>query len=384
MPRTKNHAASPAAARSAAHGAPSGAPVPSAGTAPGDPAAAVTAALAAHPDGATTAVIAGAAAISRAAARDALAALETAGAAERTRGGRAGIPDTWRPAAPASPPAPDTAAPAASPEPGGPASHPAAANAASDAEPAQRSPAPATAHPGQDDTGRQDTADDIAAAPPDPAEAAPARDGDGHPAGDSDSADAPPDPAITAQLAGHAGQIANAAAAINSALQAGDLRAALAGIEEISDQAGQARRTLKAALGGAKAHAARPGGLREKVAAHLRGHPGQGFTPHDIHKVLGNSSGAIANALDTLVKLGEAELATEKPRKFRQTATAALGGAATAGDPASDGETLAGAAGTAAMVPVRAMDLRHPGSHAAAARRSRCQSPSGQAYGLIP
>ena len=67
--------------------------------------------------------------------------------------------------------------------------------------------------------------------------AAPARDGVGHPAGDSDSADAPPDPAITAQLAGHAGQIANAAAAINSALQAGDLRAALAGIEEISDQA---------------------------------------------------------------------------------------------------------------------------------------------------
>jgi hypothetical protein len=347
MPRTKNHAASQATARIAAHGAPSGAPVPSAGTAPDDPAAALTAALAAHPDGATTAVIASAAAISRAAARDALAALETAGAAERTRGGRAGIPDTWRPAAPASPPAPDTAAPAASPEPGGPASHPAAANAASDAEPAPRSPAPATAHSGQDDTGRQDTADDIAAAAPHPAEAAPARDGDGHPAGDSDSADAPPDPAITAQLAEHAGQIANAAAAINSALQAGDLRAALAGIEEISDQAGQARRTLRAALGGAKAHTARPAGLREKVAAHLRGHPGQDFTPHDIHKVLGNSSGAIANALDTLVKLGEAELATDKPRKFRHAATGpAPGGAATAGGPAStdDGQTLAGAA----------------------------------------
>ena len=38
----------------------------------------------------------------------------------------------------------------------------------------------------------------------------------------------------------------------------------------------------------------------------------------------GHSSGAIANALDTLVKHGDAELATEKPRRFR------LAGSATA------------------------------------------------------
>ena len=101
----------------------------------------------------------------------------------------------------------------------------------------------------------------------------------------------------------------------------GDLRAALAGLDEIYEQAAQARRSLKAALGGRKTPAARPGGLRDKVLAHLDAHPDGEFTPHEIHKVLGNSSGAIANALDTLVKLGEAELATEKPRRFRRAAS---------------------------------------------------------------
>ena len=37
----------------------------------------------------------------------------------------------------------------------------------------------------------------------------------------------------------------------------------------------------------------------------------------------GHSSGAIANALDTLVKHGDAELATEKPRRFRLAGSAA-------------------------------------------------------------
>ena len=67
--------------------------------------------------------------------------------------------------------------------------------------------------------------------------------------------------------------------------------------------------------------------------------------PHEIHKVLSHSSGAIANALDTLVKLGDAELATEKPRRFRRTAKPA----AAAPEPdransAKDGTELAGAA----------------------------------------
>jgi hypothetical protein len=104
-------------------------------------------------------------------------------------------------------------------------------------------------------------------------------------------------------------------------------------------------------MGGKKAPAARPGGLREKVAVHLRDHPGQDFTPHEIHKVLGNSSGAIANALDTLVKLGEAELATDKPRRFRHaggTTAEPASGTTPAGGQAStasaDDEPVAGAA----------------------------------------
>jgi hypothetical protein len=36
--------------------------------------------------------------------------------------------------------------------------------------------------------------------------------------------------------------------------------------------------------------------------------------------LLGNSSGAIANALDTLVQHGHAELASDKPRRFRLAA----------------------------------------------------------------
>ena len=125
----------------------------------------------------------------------------------------------------------------------------------------------------------------------------------------------------------------------------GDLRAALAGLDEIYEQAAQARRSLKAAIGGRKTPAARPGGLRDKVLAHLDAHPDGEFTPHEIHKVLGNSSGAIANALDTLVKLGEAELATEKPRRFRRAAkpAAAAPGADDAGS-AADSTELAGAA----------------------------------------
>ncbi len=91
-------------------------------------------------------------------------------------------------------------------------------------------------------------------------------------------------------------------------------------MDEIYEQAAQARRSLKAATSGRKAPAVRPGGLRDKVLTHLAAHPGKEFTPHEIHKVLGHSSGAIANALDTLVKLGEAEVATDKPRRFRRAA----------------------------------------------------------------
>ena len=63
--------------------------------------------------------------------------------------------------------------------------------------------------------------------------------------------------------------------------------------------------------------------------------------------MLGHSSGAIANALDTLVKLGEAEVATEKPRRFRRAAQPGRQpppGRHGAGSAQDDGTELAGAA----------------------------------------
>jgi hypothetical protein len=157
-----------------------------------------------------------------------------------------------------------------------------------------------------------------------------------------------PDPALVTDLTERITQIKSAADAAATVLAGdgdGDLRAALTGLDEIAEQAAQARRSLKAALGGRKTPAARPGGLRDKVLAHLDEHPDGAFTPHEIHKVLGNSSGAIANALDTLVKLGEAELATEKPRRFRRAAKPAVAapGADDAGS-AGNSTELAGAA----------------------------------------
>ena len=50
--------------------------------------------------------------------------------------------------------------------------------------------------------------------------------------------------------------------------------AALAGLDEIYEQAAQARRWAKVAVGGQKAPAALPGALGDKVLAHLDAHPG--------------------------------------------------------------------------------------------------------------
>ena len=187
-------------------------------------------------------------------------------------------------------------------------------------------------------------------------EAAPGSDPDGGdaprdedaPADTGGEAGDAPDPALVTDLTERLDQIKAAADAAELVLTAGgDLRAALAGLDEIDEQAAQARRSLKAAIGGRKAPAVRPGGLRDKVLAHLGAHPGAEFTPHEIHKVLGHSSGAIANALDTLVKLGDAEVATEKPRRFRraaQPADAAPGRRPAADGAEQDGTELAGAA----------------------------------------
>jgi hypothetical protein len=194
----------------------------------------------------------------------------------------------------------------------------------------------------QDDEAVPDSGD-----PPDPDDSDAPHDADADADADAggEAGDAP-DPTLVTEVTGRIAQIKTAADAAAGVLAGGgDLRAALTGLDEIAEQAAQARRSLKAALGGRKTPAARPGGLRDKVLAHLDEHPDGQFTPHEIHKVLGNSSGAIANALDTLVKLGEAELATEKPRRFRRAAKPAVA-APGAGDAGSAGNStdLAGAA----------------------------------------
>ena len=97
MARTKTR---PDTAPSAAHAAPDPAPAPDAAAAPGSPAAAVYAALAANP-GSDRRRHRRAAATGKPAARDALLAMETAGTATRVKGGKPGIPDTWTLAGPA-------------------------------------------------------------------------------------------------------------------------------------------------------------------------------------------------------------------------------------------------------------------------------------------
>ena len=370
MAHTKNR---PPAAPGAAHAAPEPAPPPAAAPAPDSPAAAVCAALSAHP-GATIAVIAGAAGTGKPATRDALLAMEAAGAATRVKGGKPGIPDTWtltEPTPPGAHPAAEDeqdGQPGASPD--GAGEDKAADGTGQDetADPALRdddaearasaAPDPATARPEpHDDTPAGDRHKDVpgehdSQAVPDSGDPQDPDNGDGTPGEDTGPADSSgeagdtPDPALVTQIAERITQIKAAADAAATVLTGGgDLRSALAGLDEITEQAAQARRSLKAAAGGRNTPAARPGGLRDKVLAHLDAHPDGEFTPHEIHKVLNHSSGAIANALDTLVKIGEAELATEKPRRFRRAAKPAATAPETDGaDSAKDGTQLAGAA----------------------------------------
>ena len=353
MTRTKNR---PATAPSAAHAATDPAPAPDTAPAPDSPAAAVHAALAANPGGTVTA-IADAAGTGKPAARDALLAMEKDGTATRAKGARPGIPDTWT----LSGHAPGDAGPAdAGPEAeqaGQPAdgivSSPDGSGSSPDGrgggEPAGEAGAAKTAGPGQQDADAPDGEQDDEALPGsgDPQEPGdgpsedPAPEDSGGEAGDA------PDPALVSEIIERIDQIRAAADEAELVLTAsGDLKAALAGLDEIYEQAAEARRSLKAATSGRKAPAVRPGGLRDKVLAHLTANPDKEFTPHEIHKVIDHSSGAIANALDTLVKLGEAEVATEKPRRFRlaaQPAGAAPDTDGTSSAPDDDTE-LAGAA----------------------------------------
>ncbi|MCZ7458268.1 MarR family transcriptional regulator [Streptomyces sp. WMMC940] len=60
-----------------------------------------------------------------------------------------------------------------------------------------------------------------------------------------------------------------------------------------------------------------PGALRQMVVDHLEAHPDEAFTATRISRLIEKSSGAIANALDKLVKEGIAEQVDDRPRTFR-------------------------------------------------------------------
>ena len=73
---------------------------------------------------------------------------------------------------------------------------------------------------------------------------------------------------------------------------------------------------LTVITGGAKQRLA-PGGLRQLVLNHLQAHPDTAFTATALSRVIGKSSGAIANALVTLEKHGQAQQINDHPRRYQ-------------------------------------------------------------------
>jgi hypothetical protein len=304
--------------------------------------AAVWAALTANP-GATAAQLAVAAGTNRAIAGRELAALETAGRATRTTA-RRGAPASWQ------------AAMAAETLPGADSAHPGTGQAAAEDSPAEASAPPvgadepgaadrAAPEPGRPDAiGGPHTADGPADAEgrPAPGDAesidiegeitGAAADGGGpdgtEPAdiAESEKAAAEP-PAEWTQALELLAELAGAADHATAALRRGDTAAAVAAADAAYDRAAQARRTLRSAVTGRKARSSgessRPGQLRDLVRGHLAAYPDAEFTPHAVGRVLGRSSGAVANALDRLTALGQAQLTSEHPRKYKAIAAEA-------------------------------------------------------------
>ncbi|GAA0475557.1 winged helix DNA-binding protein [Streptomyces olivaceiscleroticus] len=59
------------------------------------------------------------------------------------------------------------------------------------------------------------------------------------------------------------------------------------------------------------------------VVDHLQVHPGDAFTATRLSRVIERSSGAIANALVTLLKQGLVEQVSDKPRTYQLVSTEA-------------------------------------------------------------
>jgi MoxR-like ATPase len=129
------------------------------------------------------------------------------------------------------------------------------------------------------------------------------------------------------------------------------------------------------------------GELRRQVAAHLAAHPGDEFSAGQIARTLTASSGAVGNALNTLVRDGHAEQAATSPRRYRATATTA--DATTASNPswrprttATESSSASGPAANAASAasPASSPPPATPTSPAAAGAGGAVRRPNGQTY----
>lgn len=260
-------------------------------------------ALNANP-GTSATTIATAAGVPVPTARRALNALEAAGHATRTSGGRQDgkrAPDAWH------------AAPAIE------ATKPAPQETGTDA------PEEITAESGDDVTlspTTSDTDDDAGTDPADASVTGAAPAGEAAPA-ESDDGEGM-DPAAVSEACDALTALGEAITSALSALQSGDRDAALTAAETFYSASGKGRRLVRVAAhrrprGTSGAAHSAPGQLRAKVAAHLTAHPGKDFTPHEIGKAIGHSAGAIANALDRLAALGQAVETCERPRRFTAT-----------------------------------------------------------------
>ncbi|MFE0156729.1 hypothetical protein ACFWY5_57060 [Nonomuraea sp. NPDC059007] len=324
---------------------------------------AVWAALRAEPGGSTT-MIGAAADLSRVLAGKILNQLEADGHALRepgvNDGGRGRAADRWFPITPSATPAAtvDTAAPTGNGD--APAPAPETPDAAPDA-----TPAPGTDTPGADTAPAPEeevvpsgigSADPAPADEPTDDETDPTEETAGHEPGevdgdldanpdadadaDADEPESEPvadDPAW-ARARADLSELADLFNGVLTAKDEGNAVMALGCLEMAMTKVAAAHRTVRAALTGTVTPAravpgagvgvgiggsTRPGGLRDLVHAHLIEFPGKEFTSHEIAKALGGrSSGAVANALDRLVQLGDAVPTTERPRRFALAPTA--------------------------------------------------------------
>jgi hypothetical protein len=273
------------------------------GARPDGAAGAVWDALAANP-GATVAELSDAAGVSRTTTARTLTALENDGRASRTPGERDGgkrLPDRW------------TLAPVAT---GG--DDAAADHNAADGKTAP-SPVPGLVSAPTDD----DAATDGITALGTGHETATEEDAPSPEPGDGDAMDADALAEASEALTAMREVIDTAL----TALASGDRAEAMAAAETLYGGSGKARRLVRTAVNGRPRNAtgqsrSNPGEMRAKVAAHLAAHPSVELTPHEISKVIGHSAGAIANALDRLVGLGEAVQMCERPRRFTAVPTA--------------------------------------------------------------